>query len=92
MRTNTAKVISIGLMVLLTLSCVKNILSLYSTKFSLASPLIPDYVVNDFIEPYFTMVVFTAAGTFIAFLFFLKSKYELSIGTCIAVLLIQPFL
>ena len=64
-------------------------ISYFQAKYQLVSPLVPNTVVLDIIDPYMLLGLISLAVAVISFGLFLYSKYSYVVAICAANLLIQ---
>jgi hypothetical protein len=92
LKKDTLKIISIVLMSLLITNAVWNLLKYYERRFSMTSPLIPDYVIEQFAQPYLIHSVFAIVVLFFSLIFFFRAKYKIVIGIFVAGMIVGLFI
>jgi hypothetical protein len=85
------KVISLVGMGLLSVYSLWNVFRYYQVKHSMATPLIPEYVVERIAHPYLATATLTAIAVATSFFFFLRSKYKTAMVICVGALAIILF-
>ncbi len=80
---------AIALIILNLLSAGSGYISYFQAKYQLVSPLVPNTVVLDIIDPYMLLGLISLAIAVISFVLFLYSKYTYVVALCAVNLLFQ---
>jgi hypothetical protein len=80
---------AIALIILNILSAGSGYVIYLQTKYQLVSPLVPNTVILDIVDPYIQLGLISLAVVIASFTLFLYSKYSYAVAICAANLLIQ---